>query len=656
MLRAWLRRLRLRRADDAGAAHADGRRSSTSWSSTTTRRSAWRWRRPRRPRRHVVEAASGREALRCLLQQEFAVILLDVNMPGLDGFETAALIRERRSSAHTPIIFVTAYSDDTHAARGYSLGAVDYILSPGAARRAAHQGVGVHRPLPQDGTGHPPARGAAPLRRATAPAQPRLAGDPLGALDRRDARSGRRQRRRRSSARTRRRSSRRRSPDGASRDGLDVSRRRGRRRRAPPPIGTPGRRRCRAARAAPLERGRAAARSAAGAAPPSWLPAAAARLAGGAADRARRPHHSASCSSPKSATAISPREDEGILVQLAQMAAIAIENTIAAEAREANRLKDEFLGVLSHELRTPLQAMLTWISILRSDAGGKPGLMARGLDVIERSARTQMQLIADLLDVSRIIRGQLRLEIGPLTCVSVVELALESLKPAAAAKHIAVDWTPPQRRVPHRGRRGAPAADRLESGLQRDQVHPRGGRVERARCASTGRGDAYRARYRRRHPARLPAARLRALPPGRQQHRPRSTAASASAWRSSAIWSSCTAAPCAAENMRRGRRLLHRAPAAAPTAAPGRLGGAWMPAEATARGAQATGCGSTASASCWSRTSPMRASRCTAALQALRGPGGGGRLGRGRAARARASACRRAAVRHRHARPGRLRV
>ena len=79
---------------------------------------------------NVVTAESGREALRLLLQKEFAVILLDVHMPGMDGFETASLIRQRKVSEHTPIIFVTSFPDDTHAARGYSLGAVDYILAP----------------------------------------------------------------------------------------------------------------------------------------------------------------------------------------------------------------------------------------------------------------------------------------------------------------------------------------------------------------------------------------------------------------------------------------------------------------------------------------------------------------------------------------------
>lgn len=79
----------------------------------------------------VVKATSGPEALRLVLRKEFAVILLDINMPGMDGFETASLIRQRRSSAHTPIIFVTSFSTgDVEVYRGYSLGAVDYLFTP----------------------------------------------------------------------------------------------------------------------------------------------------------------------------------------------------------------------------------------------------------------------------------------------------------------------------------------------------------------------------------------------------------------------------------------------------------------------------------------------------------------------------------------------
>ncbi len=80
---------------------------------------------------HLVEATSGEEALRLLLKQDFAVILLDVQMPGMDGFETATLIRSRERSRLTPIIFLTAFSsEDAQMIRGYEMGAVDYIFKP----------------------------------------------------------------------------------------------------------------------------------------------------------------------------------------------------------------------------------------------------------------------------------------------------------------------------------------------------------------------------------------------------------------------------------------------------------------------------------------------------------------------------------------------
>jgi PAS domain S-box-containing protein len=80
---------------------------------------------------NIIRAQSGQEALKHLLKEEFAVILLDVSMPGMDGFETATLIRQRPRTEHVPIIFVTSMSDsEKHIFRGYSLGAVDYILSP----------------------------------------------------------------------------------------------------------------------------------------------------------------------------------------------------------------------------------------------------------------------------------------------------------------------------------------------------------------------------------------------------------------------------------------------------------------------------------------------------------------------------------------------
>lgn len=114
---------------------------------------------------------------------------------------------------------------------------------------------------------------------------------------------------------------------------------------------------------------------------------------------------------------------------------LASEQEARQEAEVANRLKDEFLSVLSHEIRTPLNAMLGWASLLRSRKFDEP-TTARALETIERNARTQTQLIDDLLDVSRIIRGKLALDICPIELVSVVEAAMETVHPAAEAKSI----------------------------------------------------------------------------------------------------------------------------------------------------------------------------------------------------------------------------
>src|SRR6185436_2884097 len=83
------------------------------------------------PSIRVVTARSGEEALRHVLQEDFAVILMDARMPGVDGFEAARLIRERERSRHTPIIFLTGAYEDVHSVfRGYEAGAVDYLVKP----------------------------------------------------------------------------------------------------------------------------------------------------------------------------------------------------------------------------------------------------------------------------------------------------------------------------------------------------------------------------------------------------------------------------------------------------------------------------------------------------------------------------------------------
>lgn len=105
------------------------------------------------------------------------------------------------------------------------------------------------------------------------------------------------------------------------------------------------------------------------------------------------------------------------------------------DAETANRIKDEFLATLSHELRTPLTAILGWSRML-GDSRVSEEERARGLEIIHRNAQLQAQLVEDILDVSRIITGKLRLEVCPVELSSVIESAVESVLPAVSAKEI----------------------------------------------------------------------------------------------------------------------------------------------------------------------------------------------------------------------------
>jgi signal transduction histidine kinase len=113
------------------------------------------------------------------------------------------------------------------------------------------------------------------------------------------------------------------------------------------------------------------------------------------------------------------------------------EQAARAEAEKANRLKDDFLATLSHELRTPLNAIVGWSQVLRSGTAG-PDDLAEGLEAIERNAKAQSQLIADLLDVSRITSGKLRLDIQPVDPINIIDGALDAVKHAATAKTIQI--------------------------------------------------------------------------------------------------------------------------------------------------------------------------------------------------------------------------
>ena len=114
---------------------------------------------------------------------------------------------------------------------------------------------------------------------------------------------------------------------------------------------------------------------------------------------------------------------------------LAAEQAARAQAEQANLMKDEFLSTLSHELRTPLSAILGWSQILQN-APATPENLARGLDTIGRNARAQAKLIEDLLDMSRIVSGKVRLDVQPTELTPVVEAAVESLRPSADAKGI----------------------------------------------------------------------------------------------------------------------------------------------------------------------------------------------------------------------------
>jgi PAS domain S-box-containing protein len=138
-------------------------------------------------------------------------------------------------------------------------------------------------------------------------------------------------------------------------------------------------------------------------------------------------------------------DDRAYMLSIARQCAQAVQRTrlyqaerrLRAEAEDANRTKDEFLATLSHELRTPLTAMLGWTRMLRMKALDE-ATSAHALETVERNAKAQAQLIEDLLDVSRIITGKLRLDARPIELMPVIEAAIDAVRPAAEAKSIKI--------------------------------------------------------------------------------------------------------------------------------------------------------------------------------------------------------------------------
>src|ERR671932_1801528 len=126
-------------------------------------------------------------------------------------------------------------------------------------------------------------------------------------------------------------------------------------------------------------------------------------------------------------------------VELAQRCAIAIDNArLYREAQEGNRIKDEFLAIASHELRTPLNAILGWITILRNKKVNE-ATTGKALETIERNAQFQRKLIEDILDISRIIRGKIRLNTYPVDLPSLINGVIENVRPTAELKAIQIE-------------------------------------------------------------------------------------------------------------------------------------------------------------------------------------------------------------------------
>ncbi|HYR27489.1 MAG TPA: ATP-binding protein, partial [Thermoanaerobaculia bacterium] len=123
--------------------------------------------------------------------------------------------------------------------------------------------------------------------------------------------------------------------------------------------------------------------------------------------------------------------------ELARRAAIAVDNArLYTAAQDANRAKDEFLATLSHELRTPMTAVLGWARMLKM--GLEPNDVQEAVDAIERSATVQMDLIEDILDMSRIMAGKMRIETAPVDLRAVADAAIATVRPVAAAKNIEI--------------------------------------------------------------------------------------------------------------------------------------------------------------------------------------------------------------------------
>jgi signal transduction histidine kinase/DNA-binding response OmpR family regulator len=395
---------------------------------------------------NLVMANSGADALRELLAREFAVILLDVNMPDIDGIETAELIRQHSKTKHTPIIFVTAYADEMQTARGYALGAVDYILSPvipEILRSKVKVFVELYRAQRR-------AQALARLEAERAAAEEATRRSEFLAFASREL--------------------------GASLN-LDEGMERFLQMLVPGLAeyallsvhveddalvmaceGNPGRLevlRTLYGFPEPLQRAMQEARKtefairSSGSLPEGVrymqvipLKSGVRTVAVLALGYSRAPTGHAAA-------------DQAAVDELVSRAAIAFENgrlywnlkremARTKEAEEklqlASRRKDEFLAMLSHELRNPLAPIRNAAEVMRRIAPADPGI-AWAREVVERQVTHLAQLVDDLLDVSRITQGKISLKKEPVELGKVVQQSVETARSLLDAKkhHLSVN-------------------------------------------------------------------------------------------------------------------------------------------------------------------------------------------------------------------------
>jgi PAS domain S-box-containing protein len=352
----------------------------------------------------LISVSSGREALRCLGQEEVAVVLLDVRMPGLDGFRTAELIRNERPNTPVPIIFLTAAdTDPADILRGYKRGAVDFLMKPfepEILRSKVAMFVELYKKEQMVG------RQAAQLRQQERTALEQssearfhqlLDAVPLCVVVTDSERR----------------------PFYWNQSALRYT-------------GIPAEQFNQAGglleSVHPADSGHLSA---------EWTTAQHDQRAFELKFRIRR---SDGCFRWHLGRGV-PQIDEHQAITGWILTATDIEDQhqALAEAQTANRIKDEFLAVVSHELRNPLNAIIGWVHLLRGgDLDDKK--TRRAVETIERNVNLQASLIDEILDLSRIARNKVRLVSRPIDLVSSVQSSLTALGPAAASKGLRLDW------------------------------------------------------------------------------------------------------------------------------------------------------------------------------------------------------------------------